>query len=172
MTVTGLWTMLVKEGQTLMSNAFAPGTLVNLQYQWRRFFEFCDLVCLNSCLTVQTEVLIAYIASCSDVENRVHFFNVTSSKIEGQKQGLENGVQIHFSVWLDHSSENDKTGNLKNRDNGNEVKQLGKNYFNGLKVLHVLKGAQVANFEEVAVRLVLRGVARILYHTPKQAQAK
>jgi hypothetical protein len=45
-----------------------------------------------------------------------------------------------------------------------------KNYVNGVKVLHLLKGVSHVAFEDISVKLTLKGVAKTLRHTPRQAE--
>ena len=44
-----------------------------------------------------------------------------------------------------------------------------KNYLYGIRTLHLLLGAVPPNLKDIQVRLTLRGIEKILSHTPKQA---
>jgi len=118
--VSGLWAQVVVDGRELMANAFAPGTWVNLQTQWRKFTAFCEYCNISQRLPVRADVLVAYTA------------------------------------WLCKIMVSQHTV---------------KNYVNGIKVLHLLQGHKVTGFEDITVKLALKGVARTLRHTTKQATA-
>ena len=44
-----------------------------------------------------------------------------------------------------------------------------RNYVNGVKYLHVFSDAEFPNLADIQIKLTLRGLSKILFHTPKQA---
>jgi len=117
--VVGTWNLLVTEGKELIKEAFAEGTMKNLESQWNKFHSFCEYCKIDEYATITPEVLVAYIA------------------------------------WLCRSMKSQTSV---------------ANYVNGIKTLHVLKNRGLGAFNDISVTLALRGVARRLRHTTKQAQ--
>ena len=44
-----------------------------------------------------------------------------------------------------------------------------RNYLNGVKIFHIFKECEFHSLHDVQIRLTLRGVGKMLFHTPKQA---
>ena len=44
-----------------------------------------------------------------------------------------------------------------------------RNYLNGVKLFHIFKEFEFHSLHDVQIRLTLRGVGKMLFHTPKQA---
>ena len=43
------------------------------------------------------------------------------------------------------------------------------NYLNGVKLYHILNDAEFPSLQDFQIKLTLRGLGKVLFHTPRQA---
>jgi len=101
-TVSDDWSLLLEEGNQLLSGSFAAGTLRNLRSQWASFRTFCEHYGVRNRFPASIQLLVAYMAwlcrtirSQDTVRNYVHGLKVLHSL-----QGMDVSNFTNLTVTL------------------------------------------------------------------------